>query len=227
MRAPWRLEAGPLLAGGLRDLFRPPFALMLGLNLLIYFALTSVSATVDESGLFGTLVLVAASSYVQIAMIVAAGGERNGSADFWLKQAIARRVFWRFILTGFVSVVVILFGFLILVVGGFVAGAMLALAQPASVQERLWPFAAIRRGLELSQGARVPIGTVFGLLYLAPTLLQQVGLSLRWDASLGWGWTLFGALSVVLTSAGVIALTHAYVKLGGAPSPFVESGARS
>jgi hypothetical protein len=113
---------------------------------------------------------------------------------------------------------VILLGFLALIVGGLVIGSMLALAQPASVQERAWPFQAMRSSVALSAGNRFPIGIVFALLFIVPLAVLQTGAQLRWDRDLGAAWIAIGAVGTVAGLVGVIALTHAYVALGGARS---------
>ncbi|MGH2826287.1 MAG: hypothetical protein ACRDKF_04870, partial [Actinomycetota bacterium] len=125
-------------------------------------------------------------------------------------------VFWRFALTGLLTITVILLGFLALIVGGVVIGAMLALAQPASVLERAWPFQAMRSSVALSEGNRVPIGIVFALLFIVPLVVMQTGAQLRWDQNLGAAWIAIGAVGTIAGLVGVIALTHAYSALGGA-----------
>jgi len=211
------LRAGSLMAQAFRDLIRPPFSLILLLDLLIYGASASVSQ-IDDAVLFGALLLSVVSAYLQIATIMAASSSRELSADEWIKAAFRHRVFWRFALTGLLAITVILLGFLALIVGGLVIGSMLALAQPASVQERAWPFQAMRSSVALSAGNRVPIGIVFALLFIAPLAVLQTGAQLRWDQVLGAAWIAIGAVGSIAGLVGVIALTHAYVALGGARS---------
>ncbi|MGH2752339.1 MAG: hypothetical protein ACRDK3_15940 [Actinomycetota bacterium] len=208
------LRAVSLMARGLRDLFRPPFLLMLLLDLLIFGASASVTE-VDEAVLFGTLLLAVVSAYVQIAMTMAAAGDERRSADEWIKLAFKRRVFWRFVLTGMLIIAAVFLGFLALIVGGLVLGAMLALAQTASVQERAWPWEAVQSSIALSEGHRIPIGIIFAVLYLLPTVTMQIGVQFRWDRELGLGWPVAGAVATTASLAGVIALTRAYVALGG------------
>ena len=209
------LRAGSLMTQALKDLTRAPFALILLLDLLIYGASASVSQ-IDDAVLFGALLLAAVSAYLQIATIMAASGSDERSADEWIKAAFRHRVFWRFALTGLLTITVILLGFLALIVGGLVVGAMLALAQPASVLERAWPFQAMRSSVALSEGNRVPIGIVFALLFIVPLAVMQTGAQLRWDRDFGAAWIAIGAVGTIAGLVGVIALTHAYTALNGA-----------
>lgn len=209
-----RLRAGSLMGGAFRDLLRPPFSLILLLDLLIFGASASVSR-IDDAVLFGALLLAVVSAYLQIATIMAAAGTKQLSADEWIKLAFRRRVFWRFVSTGIVAITLIILGFFALIVGGLVLGSMFALAHPASVQERAWPLPALRSSVARGQGNRWPIGTVFALLYIVPIALLQTGTQLRWDRELGLAWTAIGALGTVASLVGVIALTRAYVAAGG------------
>lgn len=211
------LRAGSLMARALKDLLRPPFSLILLLDLLIYGASSSVSQ-IDDAVLFGALLLAAVSAYLQIATIMAASSTRERSADEWIKAAFRRRVFWRFALTGMLAITMILLGFLALIVGGLVIGSMLALAQPASVLERAWPFQAMRSSVALSVGNRVPIGIVFALLFVVPIAVLQAGTQFRWGRDLGAAWTAIGALGTIASLVGAIALTRAYIALGGTRS---------
>ena len=203
------------MARALRDLLRPPFSLIALLELLIYGASASVSQ-IDDVVLFGALLLAVVSAYLQIATIMAASSTSERSADEWIKAAFRRRVFWRFALTGMLAITVILLGFLALIVGGLVVGSMLALAQAASVLQRAWPFQAMRSSVALSEGNRIPIGIVFALLFIVPIAVLQTGAELRWDRDLGTAWTAIGAVGPIASLVGVIALTRAYIALGGA-----------
>ena len=210
-----QLRPGSLMANGLKDLFRPPFALLLLIDLLIYGALASVSDQVDDASLFGAILLTVVSAFVQIALTMAAASEEPRSADEWVKLAFKRGVFWRFILTGIITIAAIFVGLLAFIIGGLVLGAMLGLAQTVAIQERAWPSSAIRKSVALSQGHRVPIGSIFATTFILPNALMQAGAQLRWDRELGLAWDVLGAVATVLTFAGVVALTRAYVALGG------------
>jgi hypothetical protein len=203
------------MLGSLRDLVRPPFSVMLLLDLLIFGASNSFATQIDDAALFGALLLTVVSAYVQIATTMAAAGEERRSADEWIKLAFRRRVFWRFLLTGILTIVLVFLGLFLLVVGGLVLGAVLGLSQTVSIQERDWPGPALRKSAALSEGHRVPLGIVFALLFILPNAALQTGAQLRWDRELGFAWDGLGALATVAGLVGVIALARAYVALGG------------
>ena len=210
-----QLRPGSLIANGLRDLFRPPFALLLLIDLLIVGALASVSDQVDDASFFGVIILTVVSAFVQIALTMAAASEEQRSSDEWVKLAFKRRVFWRFILTGIVTIAAVFVGLLAFIIGGLILGAMLGLAQTVAIQEHAWPSTAIRRSIALSRGHRMPIGSIFAITFVLPNALMQAGAQLRWDRELGLAWDALGAAATVLTLAGVVALARAYVALGG------------
>jgi hypothetical protein len=216
--APIQLRPGSLIAKGLRDLFRPPLGLLLLIDLLIFGALASLSDQVDGASLFGAILLTVVSAFVQIALTMAAASEEQRSADEWVKLAFKRGVFWRFILTGIVTMVAVFIGLLALIIGGLILGAMLGLAQTVAIQERVWPSPAIRRSIALSKGHRMPIGSIFAITFILPNALLQAGAQLRWDRELGLAWDALGAIATVLTLVGVVALARAYVALGGRPT---------
>ncbi len=210
-----QLRPGSLIANGLRDLLRPPFALLLLIDLLIVGALASVSDQVDDASFFGAIILTVVSAFVQIALTMAAASEEQRSSDEWVKLAFKRRVFWRFILTGIVTIAAVFVGLLALIIGGLILGAMLGLAQTVAIQERAWPSTSIRRSIALSRGHRMSIGSIFAITFILPNALMQAGAQLRWDRELGLAWDALGAAATVLTLAGVVALARAYVALGG------------
>ena len=218
MDLPHRIELRPgsLMAHALKDLFRPPFAVLLLLDLLIFGALsTGASDQVDDATLFGALVLTVVSAFVQIALTLAATNEEPRSADEWVKLAFKHRVFWRFVLTTMVTIAAVLLGLLAFVVGGLVLGGVLGLSQTAAIQQRLWPGAALRKSITLSQGHRWPIGIIFAVTFTLPNALMQTGAELGWDGELGLAWDAAGALATVATLVGVVALARVYVALGG------------
>lgn len=210
-----QLRPGSLIANGLKDLFRPPFALLLLIDLLIVGALASVSDQVDDASFFGVIILTVVSAFVQIALTMAAASEEQRSSDEWVKLAFKRRVFWRFILTGIVTIAAVFVGLLAFIIGGLILGAMLGLAQTVAIQEHAWPSTAIRRSIALGRGHRMPIGSIFAITFILPNALMQAGAQLRWDRELGLAWDALGAAATVLTLAGVVALARAYVALGG------------
>jgi hypothetical protein len=210
-----KIHASSLITRALRDLVRPPFAVMLLLDLLILGASNSLAHQIDDAALFGALLLTVVSAYVQIATTLAAASEEHRSADDWIRLAFRRRVFWRFLLTGIVTIALIFLGLMVFVVGGLVVGAVLGLSQTVSIQERDWPRAALRKSAALSEGHRVPLGLVFALLFILPNAVMQAGAQLRWDRALGLGWQGIGAAATVAGLIGVMAMARAYVALGG------------
>ena len=220
---PQQLRPGSLMVTGLKDLFRPPLAVLLLLELLIFGALSSMPDEVDDASLFGVLLLAVVSAFVQIALTLAASSQELRTADEWVKLAFRRGVFWRLILTSFVTFAAILLGLLALIVGGLVLGGMLGLSQTAAIQERAWPGRALRSSVALSRGHRVTIGTIFAITFIVPNALVQTGAELEWDRELGLGWDALGAVGTVMTLIGVVALARAYVTLGGKPTETVPA----
>jgi hypothetical protein len=210
-----QLPPGRLIAHGLKDLFKPPFALLLLIELLIFGALASVPDQVDDASLFGAILLTVVSAFVQIALTMAAASDEERSSDEWVKLALKRGVFWRFILTGIITIVAVFVGLVALIVGGLILGALLGLAQTVAIQERAWPPSAIKRSIALSKAHRMPIGSIFAITFILPNALIQTGAQLRWDREWGLAWDALGAVATILTLAGVIALARAYVALGG------------
>jgi hypothetical protein len=212
---PFQVRAGSLMASATRDLFRPPFAVLLVLDLLIFGALSSMPDEVDDTSLFGALLLTVVSAFIQIALTMAASSEERRTADEWVRSAFKRGVFWRFVLTSLVTLAVVVLGLFVLIVGGLVLGGMLGLAQTAAIRERAWPGPALRRSVALSRGHRMPIGTIFANTFIAPNALLQAGTELQWDQELGIGWDALGVVATIVSLVGVVALARAYVALGG------------
>jgi hypothetical protein len=215
---PLQLRPGSLMASGLKDLFKPPLAVLLLLELLIFGVLSTMPDEVDDASLFGVLVLAVVSAFMQIALTLAASSQEQRTADEWVKLAFRRGVFWRLILTSFVTFAAILLGLLALIIGGLVLGGMLGLSQTAAIQERAWPGTALRSSVALSRGHRVTIGAIFAITFIVPNALVQTGTELQWDQELGLGWDALGAVGTVVTLIGVVALARAYVSLGGKPT---------
>ena len=220
---PPQLRPGSLMVTGLKDLLRPPLAVLLLLELLIFGALSSMPDEVDDASVFGVLLLAVVSAFVQIALTLAASSQEQRTADEWVKLAFRRGVFWRLILTSFVTFAAILLGLIALIVGGLVLGGMLGLSQTAAIQERAWPVPALRSSMALSRGHRVPIGTIFAITFIVPNAFVQAGTELQWDRELGLGWEALGAVGTVVTLIGVVALARAYVSLGGKPTEAVPA----
>jgi len=210
------LRAGSLIVDGLRATVRAPFAGLVALSLFLYV----VSASVGQQGGGGSLVfallLAAASAYAQIACALAASSSDPArSSDAWFVAAVRRRCFWRYLVAEFVTVLAVAFGLLALVVGAFVVGGVLALGQPAAALERRTPIDAMKRSAAMGREHRRALAIVFGALVLVPGIGIQAGYSL--GAPEGWGaaWIVVSLPGVVSTIAGAIALSRAFVALGG------------
>lgn len=202
------------------SLTKPPFRLLVLLSLLISISSTSFSETPSGTETTLSLMLLAISIYVQIAFILAAGrNDPERSADVWLRGAVRRRCFWRFVGTSLVVVLGLLAGALIVVVGIFFIGALIGLAQTACVLERRLPMDSITRSARLANTARVPVGVVFGLLILVPTAATQTVALAGWIDDLGYLWPVGLAVAELFSAAGTIALTRLFVALGGNETP--------
>lgn len=210
-----------LIADSFRSLFQAPFRILVLLSLLI--AVTSTSFAEVQTGTEITLsiILLAISFYVQIAFILAAGKEDpEASADVWLRGAVRRRCLWRFIGTGLVVVLALFAGLLLVVVGIFLAGALVGLAQSATVLERRLPMDAITRSAQLAKTARAQVGVLFGLLMLVPAAATQLTAAIGWVDDLGVVvWPASVAVAELLSAAGTIGLTRLFVALGGSETP--------
>jgi hypothetical protein len=215
-------RAGALFAEAARVLARPPYVVLVGLNILIYATIASFAGRADNAAGLTTLLLAVVSVYIQVALTLAAASGETKSADEWIKLGFARGVFWRTVLTSLLSVLLVMLGALFFIVGAFIVGSVVALAQPIAVLEREWPAKSLGRSAQLSREARVQLGVVYGVLAVAPVVLTelgaQTGLAERWGAS----WHIVGVATTIVSSAGVIALARAYIELGGTPAPAPE-----
>ena len=204
-------------------LTRSPYRTLVLLSVLI--AVTSTTFGDEPNGTETTfsIVLLGASIYIQIAIILAAGrDDPESSADTWLLGAFRRRCFWRFVGTSLVMVLGLFAGTLILVVGIFFIGALVGLAQSACVLERRLPMDAINRSARLAKEARVSVGIVFGLLILVPAIATQGAAVAGWTEELGFLWPASLVVGELLSAAGTIALTRMFVALGGDATPALD-----
>ncbi|HJR45429.1 MAG TPA: hypothetical protein VJ927_07470 [Actinomycetota bacterium] len=220
-----RISTGATLRDGFASLLRAPFRGLLLLALLITLVLDTLPVESDDATVLATLVLFALSLYLQIATTLAAAeAEASHSVDLWLKQAVRRRCFWRFLGAAILVVLtVVASGLVGVVVGAFLMGGIVALADPAVVLEHKGPVEAIARSAELGKGSRRPLIVLFGLLILVPGMSLQVG-SFFWDVRSFFGdlWPVVSAVVVILGFAGSIALTRAFLELGGSVLPRKE-----
>ena len=209
-----------LIADSFRSLLQPPFRILVLLSLLIAVTSTSFSEVPTGTEMALGIALFVISLYVQIALILAAGTpDPEKSADAWIRGAVRRRCLWRFIGTSLVVVLALFAGALLLVIGIFLAGALVGLAWSATVLERRLPMDAITRSARLANTARVPVGVLFGLLVLMPSGATQAVGALTQIDDLGALWPAGLAVAELLSSAGTIGLTRLFVALGGSETP--------
>lgn len=217
-----RISTGATARDGFSALLKPPFRGLLLLALLITLVLDTLPVEGDDTTVIATLILFGLSLYLQIATTLAAAeNEPSASVDVWLKQAVARRCFWRFLGAAvLVILTIVASGIVGLVVGAFFVGGILALTDPAVVLEHKHPVEAVARSAQLGRGARGPLIVLFALLILIPGMSLQIA-GLLWDLPRFFGdlWPLVSAFVVVLGFAGSIALTRAFIALGGAVLP--------
>jgi hypothetical protein len=213
------LSSGRLLAAAARDLIRPPFITLLAIDLFASVASITIVSD-DEASFIAGLALLAISVYITIAVILAAGARHlDPSADAWIRAALRRRVFWRVILAWLFSLILIGLGLVAIVVGGIVVAGYVGLSQVAAVLERAGPADAIRRSSKLTEPARAAVAIVTSLCFLLPGAISQAGVELDWDQALGWVWIPIIIVLRIVSVTGDIALTHAFIALGGEPTP--------
>ena len=214
---PWRA-----IGRGFFSLTRAPFRLLLILFLAISLVAEGQEAAVPlgQSDLVIVVAFIAIQVYIQIALVLAAGSnDPVRSTDAWLKSAWRRRCFWRFFIASILATLAVAVGAAILLVGAFVAGALVGLAQSAAALERASPIEALFRSANLSRRARVKVGIVFGLLILIPGAGVQAAALLGLSERIGAQWSVAVVVGEIASAAGLIALTRMFVALGGTPSP--------
>jgi hypothetical protein len=239
-----RLSLGRLMLGGASALIRPPFR-----NLVLVECLTTLVAAgipiraADPAAVIGALVLLLISAIVQIAILLAAAeADPDRSADRWIFAAFRKRSFWRFAVTRLLVRLMILLGLAgVLIAGsrfpplgvevmaliagliwGSLLGSVVGVAEQAAVLERRWPFNAMARSSELTRAQRRPVGILFALFVVAPNFLGDGFLGLDLLKNLGALRLAPALLAVLVSTAGLIALTKAYIDLGGGEVPAVR-----
>ena len=211
-----KIRAGPLMKGALGDIFRRPFLILLFLNLLVSLVTASLGAA--GTGVATWLLLAAVTVYVQIATVLAAGSSDPGpSGDAWMRAAFRARCFWRFVIVELFIFVMVGLGLFLVVIGALVIGAYVALSEQAVVLERLGVVQALSRGVDISQGNRKAVGLIFAVLILLPNVALPLAYAIGFDDT-ALERSVASAVTVVLSMAGTLALTRAFVNLGGKPS---------
>lgn len=209
------------MAGALRDLFRPPFLTFLLLGLFVQLVFVTIPVGLGDPTGITTLVLLGVTLFIDIATTLAAGADNEERrADPWVKAALRRRCFWRYVVTTIITAVLIGLSAVALIVGAIFAGAVLGLAQPSVVLERQSPGRALQRSAELSRRARKPLMIVFTCLIILPQVVPA--LLVQMDLSVGIVFELASFAAVIFTTAGIMAMTRAFVALGGTATPSLD-----
>ena len=211
-----KLDASALISLGFRALFRPPFVWLLAIGILGIFATSSIGGPPeDELALVGIAIVALISAYTSIALTLASAEDvPDRSPETWVRAALVRRALIRSFLSGIFAILLVFAGLLALVIPGLIIGASVALADIAAVLENHRPGDALRRSIELSKPARKPIGIVFGLLVIIPSMALQVTTYFV-VVEPEWIVTAAQCFNYVLASAAHIALTKAFLQLGG------------
>jgi hypothetical protein len=226
---------------GAASLIRPPFRTLLSVEILITLVAATIPASAtDAAAILGGLVLLLVSAVLQIAILLAAAAPDPGrSADPWIVGVFRKHCFWRFVLARLLVRLIVVLGLALLlligsqlpvvwlalggllvgVVWGFLVGSVLGVAEQAAVLERRWPFDAMDRSSGLTRPVRRPVGIVFALFVVAPNFLGDRFLGLDLLKDLGALRLVPALIAVVVSTAGLIALTHAYIELGGSEVP--------
>lgn len=211
-----KIRARPLMTGALGDIFGRPFLILLFLNLFVSLVTASLGAA--RTGVATWLLLAAVTVYVQIATVLAAGSaEPDPSGDAWMRAAFRARCFWRFVIVELFIFVMVGLGLFLVVIGALVIGAHVALSEQAVVLERLGIVQALSRGVDLSQGNRKAVGLIFAVMILLPNVALPLAYAVGLDDT-ALERSVASALTVVVSMAGTLALTRAFVNLGGRPS---------
>jgi hypothetical protein len=223
-----------ILAGAL-SLLRPPFRTLLLVQVLITIVASSIPATAsDPAAIIGALVLLIVSAVLQIAILLAAADpDPERSADAWIFGVFRKRCFWRFAFTRLVVRLMVVLGLaVVLILGsslsllmvglvglaagllwGFMVGSSVGIAEQAAVLEHRWPFDAMGRSTQLARPARRTIGILFAVFVVAPNFLGDRFLGLHLLEDLGAFRTVPALIAVIVSTAGLIGLTRAFVEL--------------
>lgn len=218
------LRAADLLKNAMRRVLRPPFSMLLVLSLAVSFVSSTFADEPDEFDLLMTIALLFISAFLQIAVILAAADPSpDRSADAWVKEAFRRRVLLKFVLASFFSIALIAASLLALVIPALFVAGMVCLAPMSAVLENSGVGDSLRRSIELSKPARFQLSLMFSVLVLAPYVGLQV-LYLTGDGDVTWPLIALELLSVFLLLWVTIALTQAFLMLGGRREPRQASG---
>lgn len=225
------LKPGHELAEGIRLLVRAPFLslTLVGVFLAVVGAsitdLTNLGSSDDFEylGFISGILFAIVGLYLQVAITLAAAssGEPQG-ADPWIRAAIRHRCFWRYIGVSLLAAVLVLLGAVALIVGGIIVGSAVLLCQAAVVLERRRPTEALGRSAELTKPVRGRVAVIFVAVWVVPvgaSLLPEL-LGADTDTIVR---LVLGALGTIWGTAGTIAVTRVFVRLGGAPAPPLQT----
>lgn len=217
--------AGPgrVIVDSFASILRRPFVVILLLQLGIALASRTFPRAPDATGFLLEILLAVVGAYIQIATVLAAATtEPDPSTDHWIRAALARKVFWRSMITAILVFVAMVIGALFLLVGAVIALARYGLADAAAILERAKPSDAMRRSLEVTAPARRTVGWVLGILVLLPLavftpltfLVDTDPMPLWLDAA--------GVAAVPIGLAAQIASARMFIALGGRVTRFPE-----
>lgn len=213
--APERSSAWDLIRHGFSSLFGPPFRTIWMVGLLIALAAPTLTEPGDDFSLIALLVLAVVTFILEMAAVLAAAEtDPDPSADIWIRTGLRRRGMWRFVVASVITDLAVGLGLLVVLVGGFIVAGIVGLAPQAALLERKLPFQALSRSAELTKPARGRIATVYGLLVLIPTISAVVPYVLGYEPGDTFE-RIRGLASTTVAMAAWIALTRAYVELGG------------
>ena len=180
------LRPTEIVRADIARMFRRPFVILLGLNLLLMLATTSLPTPMDATALVTWCVLASLSVFVQAALTLAAAEDHpDTSADRWVRAAIAQKVFWRLLGTELLLFLALLASSFLLLVGALFVGAALGLGMQAAVLERKGPSEALYRSVELTRPDRLAFGVLFAVVYLVPMVVGQASIYLTGELACG------------------------------------------
>lgn len=196
-----------------------PFSTLLLLSLFLTVVSGSIAEATEAALLLGIILLVV-ETYIDISVILAAADpDPDPSGDKWIRAAFRRRVFWRYVLTSLAVFFVTGFGFVLLIVPGFIVAGRFGLAQATAVLDARRETLPIARSVQLTKPARGAVAVLFGAFLVLPA----VGLQVEAIASQDFD-SLFLGLNlvlVVLARTATIGLVKIYRALGGIEKAYV------
>lgn len=176
----------------------------------------------DDFSLLATVVFALVTFVLEMATVVAAvETQPDPSGDLWIRTALRRRAFWRFVVAALTADVLVGLGMLGLIVGGVLIAGVVGLAPQAALLERRVPLQALRRSAELTTGGRGRIRIVYSVLVILPSIPAVTLLAMGSEPPPA-GQILLSAFNTTFTLAAFVALTRAYVELGGTTTPVPE-----